>query len=75
MRVTKVEAIIKVMQENGGSATLQQIYQGAGRFYKGLKASANWQAGLRGTLYREIYKGRTFTKLDDATYGLKLPRK
>jgi hypothetical protein len=69
--MTKVQAIVKVMQENGGQATLQEIYQRAGRYYKGVKASADWQAGLRGVLYREVSKGRTFKKISEATYALK----
>ena len=68
--MTKVQAIAKVMQENGGKATLQEIYQKAGRYYKGVKASEHWQAGLRGVLYREVRNGKTFKKLDDVTYAL-----
>ena len=68
--MTKVQAIVKVIEFNGGTATLQEIYQRAGRYYKGVKAAEDWQAGLRGVLYREIRNGRTFTKLGAATYGL-----
>lgn len=67
---TKVQAIVKVIEENGGKATLQDIYKNAGRYYKGVQASEHWQAGLRGVLYREIRNGKTFNKLDDATYAL-----
>jgi hypothetical protein len=59
------------MQDNGGKATLQEIYQRAGRYYKGVKASVDWQAGLRGVLYREVSNGKTFKKLTEATYALK----
>ena len=68
--MTKVDAIKKVMQENGGQATLQEIYQKAGRYYKGVKASEDWQAGLRGVLYREIRNGKTFKKVGEAAYAL-----
>lgn len=68
--MTKVEAIRKVMQEQGGTATLQDIYQKAGRYYKGVKASDEWQAGLRGVLYREVRNGKTFKKVGEATYSL-----
>ena len=68
--MTKVEAIVCVMHENGGQATLQEIYQKAGRYYKGVKTSDEWQAGLRGALYREIRNGKTFEKVSDATYAL-----
>jgi hypothetical protein len=69
--MTKVEAIVQVMKKNGGSATLQEIYQNAGKYYKGVKSSVNWQAGLRGVLYRELRQGKTFKKIDGATYALK----
>jgi len=71
--MTKVQAIVKVMQQNGGSATLQQIYENSGRFYRGVKRAEDWKAGLRGVLYREINKGRTFKKIDSGTYGLIQP--
>src|SRR5262245_21027744 len=61
--MTKVQAIVKVMQVNGGSATLPTIYSQAGKYYKGLKTSTNWKAGLRGVLYREVYNGKTFKKI------------
>lgn len=35
--MTKVEAIKKVMEEQGGTATLQDIYRKAGNYYKGVK--------------------------------------
>jgi hypothetical protein len=66
----KVEAIVRVMQEQGGTATLQDIYQKAGRYYKDAKASDEWRAGLRGVLYREIRNGRTFKKVGEANYSL-----
>ncbi len=68
--MTKVEAIVRVIQEQNGTATLQGIYRKAGRYYKGLKASTEWQAGLRGVLYREIRNGRTFKKVGAASYSL-----
>jgi hypothetical protein len=68
--MTKVEAIVKVMQEQGGTATLQDIYQKAGRYYAGVKAPDKCQTGLRGVLYREIWNGRTFKKVGEATYSL-----
>lgn len=70
--MTKVEAIMKVMKRNGGSATWSEIYQKIGRYYKGAKASNEWQAGIRGVLYRELRNGRTFTKIGDATFALKM---
>ena len=69
--MTKVEAIKKVMEQNGGRANWAEIYQKVGRYYKGAKASKEWQAGIRGVLYREIRNGRTFIKISDATFALK----
>lgn len=68
--MTKVEAIVRVMEEQGGTATLQDIYRNAGRYYKGVRASDEWQAGLRGVLYREVRRGRTFKKVGPATLAL-----
>ena len=68
--VTKVEAIEKVMQENGGTATLQEIYKYAGLYYPNVDRAKDWKAGLRGVLYREIRNNRTFKKVYTATYGL-----
>jgi hypothetical protein len=69
--MTKVDAIAKVIKGNGGSATWSDIYQKIGRYYKGVKASKEWQAGIRGVLYREIRNDRTFKKINDATFALK----
>jgi hypothetical protein len=69
--MTKVDAIAKVIKGNGGSATWSEIYQKIGRYYKGAKASKEWQAGIRGVLYREIRNDRTFKKINDATFALK----
>jgi hypothetical protein len=69
--MTKVQAIKKVMEANGGKADLQTIYQQAYRYYTGKKAnSVDWKAGLRGVLYREVYKGQTFKKLSEGVYAL-----
>jgi hypothetical protein len=69
--MTKVEAIKKVIEQNGGQATWAEIYQKIGRYYKGAKASKEWQVGIRGVLYREIRNDRTFIKVSDATFALK----
>ena len=67
---TKIEAIKLVMQDNGGTATLQEIYDNAGTYYPNVDAARDWKAGLRGVLYREIRNGRTFKKIGMARYGL-----
>ena len=68
--MTKVEAIKKVMKANGGNATLPEIYQQAKKYKKDVDQSADWKAGLRGVLYREVRNGKTFYKVHEATYGL-----
>lgn len=70
-KTTKVGAITKVMQANGGKATLQTIYAQAGRYYRGVKRAEEWQAGLRGVLYREIRNRRAFKKVGPGVYGLR----
>src|SRR3984885_13528106 len=69
--MTKVEAIKRVMERNNGRATWSEIYQKIGRYYKGAKVSTEWQAGIRGVLYRELRNNRTFYKIGDAAFGLK----
>lgn len=54
--MTKVEAIKKLMEDNGGSATLEMIYNNIEKYYPAAKSSREWQAGLRGVLYRELDK-------------------
>ena len=81
--ITKVDAIKRVMEDNGGKATLQQIYEQAGRYYPDVDRAKDWKAGLSGVLYREIRNQPsrrsasassrrlgTFEKIDKATYGL-----
>lgn len=58
------------MEKNGGKATLSRIYKEARRYKKDVEQSADWKAGLRGVLYREVRAGKTFKKIQDAEYGL-----
>ena len=69
--MTKVEAIKKVMKANGGTATLALSYKQVKRFKKDVDQAADWKAGLRGVLYREVRNHKTFKKVHEATYGLK----
>jgi hypothetical protein len=68
--MTKLQAIKRVMEDNAGCATLQEIYANIEKYYPAAKASEHWEAGIRGVLYREIRNGRMFIKLDDGLYGL-----
>lgn len=69
--VTKVEAIRKVLEEFNGVATWEQIYTNIEKYYPTAKISKEWQAGIRGVLYREIKNGRNFKKIDFGIYALK----
>lgn len=68
--MTKVEAIKKIITNNGGIATWEIIYNEIESYYPKAKASVEWQAGIRGTLYREIKNHRNFKRIDEGTYTL-----
>jgi len=68
--MTKVEAIKKVLEDNGGIATWEIIYNEIERYYPEAKASKEWSASIRGVLYREIKNNRNFKKIDEGTYSL-----
>lgn len=52
--MTKVDAIKKLLKDNGGIATWAIIYNEIEKYYPRAKVSREWQAGIRGVLYREI---------------------
>jgi predicted restriction endonuclease len=54
--VTKVEAIKKVLEDNGGVATWNIVYNHLEKYYPNIKKSKEWKAGVRGVLYRELEK-------------------
>lgn len=66
--MTKVEAIERVMRDYGGVATLNIIYSDIEKYYPDAKAFDEWQAGIRGVLYRDIDK--RFKKIDTAMYSV-----
>lgn len=68
--MTKVEAIEQVLISNGGSASLQYIYDNITTYYPAAKASQQWEAGIRGVLYRELNNGTKFKKLGLSIYAL-----
>ncbi|PIY72112.1 hypothetical protein COY87_02660 [Candidatus Roizmanbacteria bacterium CG_4_10_14_0_8_um_filter_33_9] len=68
--MTKVEAIIKVLLDNGGIATWEIIYNEIENYYPKAKSSSEWQAGIRGVLYREIKNHRNFKRIDEGMYTL-----
>ena len=59
-QITKVQAVVMILNEQGGSATWQKIYGDIERFYPTAKKSKAWKEGIRGVVYREIRSGRTF---------------
>ena len=68
--MTKVQAIAKVMKDNNGVANLEMIYSDIDRYYPAIKKSNDWQAGIRGVLYREIRNHRMFKKIGLSIYAL-----
>jgi len=69
--MTKVEAIIKLMEDNGGTATWDIIYSNIEKYYPAAKEMKEWQAGIRGVLYREIKNNRNFKKIGFGIFALK----
>jgi len=68
--MTKVEAIARVMADNGGAANLETIYNNIVTYYPTARDSSKWQEGIRGVLYREIRNGRSFKKIGLSIYAL-----
>lgn len=68
--MTKVEAIEQVMLDNGGAASLKVIYDNISQYYPSAKESGDWEAGVRGVLYREIRNKRKFKKIGLSIYAL-----
>lgn len=68
--MTKVEAIKKVLEDNGGTASLTDIYNNIEKYYPTAKSSEQWEAGIRGVLYREIRNKKFFKKIGLSIYAL-----
>jgi len=68
--MTKVEAIKKVLEDNGGIATWEIIYNEIEKYYPEAKRSREWSAGIRSVLYREIKNNKNFKKIDEGTFSL-----
>lgn len=67
-----VDAIKRVMEDNGGAASLPVLYRDIGKYrdYTYYSRDRDWQAALRGHLYREISKGRNFKRIGLSIYAL-----
>ncbi|MBQ9207919.1 MAG: hypothetical protein IJ158_14560 [Treponema sp.] len=68
--MTKIEAIQKVMEDNGGTASLELIYENICKYYPTAKDSDKWDAGIRGVLYRAIREKKGFKKIGLSIYAL-----
>ncbi len=68
--MTKVEAIVKILQNNGGLANWAIIYNEIEKYYPAIKRSSEWTAAIRGVLYREIKNHRNFKKIDEGIFAL-----
>lgn len=68
--MTKIEAIARVMEDNGGTASLSVIYDNIIKYYPTAKDSVKWQEGIRGVLYRELKNNRRFKKIGISIYAL-----
>lgn len=68
---TKVGAIKKVIEDNGGTATWGVIYDNIEKYYPAAKEMREWQAGIRGVLYREIKNNQNFKKIGFGIFALK----
>lgn len=68
--MTKVGAIKKLLEDNNGIATWEIIYNEIEKYYPTAKVSREWQAGIRGVLYREIKNNKTFKKIEEGTFAL-----
>lgn len=69
--MTKTEAIKKVLKDNGGAASWDIIYNNIEKYYPTAQQSVEWEAGIRGVLYREIRNGRNFKKIGLGIFALK----
>ncbi len=52
--MNKAEAIRKVLLDNNGVANWKILYSEIEQYYPNIKKSLDWQAALRGIVYREI---------------------
>ncbi|WCM41367.1 HNH endonuclease [Flavobacterium sp. CBA20B-1] len=66
--MTKVEAIKKVLEDNGGVAIWSIIYNQIEKYYPEIKRQKDWKAGIRGVLYRDL--GKSFKMLEEGVVAL-----
>lgn len=67
---TKASALISLLGDNGGAASWNDIYDNIERYYPNIKAPKDWEAALRGVLYREVKNGRYFKRISAGVFAL-----
>lgn len=68
--MTKLDAIERVMLDNGGTASWNIIYDKITKYYPSAKSSAKWKEGIRGTLLRELPNSSRFKKIGLGIYAV-----
>lgn len=69
-RLTKVNALATLMNDNGGAASWKYIYDNIEEYYPNIKVPKDWQAALRGVLYRELKNNRCFKRIGFGVFAL-----
>ena len=69
--MTKVEAIKKIIENFGGIANWQVIYNNIEKYYPEAKKSQHWKSGVRGVLYRGLKDNKYFKKIKEGAFVLK----
>jgi len=68
--ITKVSALKELLKDNWWIATWEIIYNEIEKYYPDAKKSKEWQAGIRGVLYREIKNNKSFKRIDEWVFSL-----
>lgn len=66
--MTKVDAIVKVLEDNNGVAVWSIIYNQIQKYYPEIKRQKDWKAGIRGVLYRDL--GKNFKMIEEGVIAL-----
>ena len=67
--MTKSEAIKQVLMDNGGLANLQMIYSEIEKYYPNIKDPKDWEAALRGIIYRDI-ENKKIKRIENSVFTL-----
>ena len=59
------------MEDNNGTASWDIIYNNIEKYYPTAKCSVEWEAGIRGVLYREIRANKNFKKIGLSVFALR----